>query len=119
MAIRNSIFAPKSRYVQGGDTEEYDKRLGWWERDLDTLLKSDTDNIIFISSEFDRRPDLFAAEYFGRSDLMWIVLQFNSIVDINEEFIAGKEIKLPVPDRVAFDFLNKNTGGIPPKTQNI
>lgn len=118
MALTNSVFNAKSRYVQGGDTEVYEERLGWWERDFYTIEKDDSDNIIKIARDFDKRPDLFAAEYLGRSDLMWVILQFNSIVDINEEFVAGKKIRLPTPERAMFDFFNNRTGGIPPKTEN-
>ena len=115
MAVTNSVFNAKSRYTQGGETEVYDDRLGWWERDLDTFRENANDNFIRLSADYDRRPDKFAADYLGRSDLMWSILQFNSIVDINEEFVAGRTIRVPTPDRATFDFFNKRTGGIPPR----
>ena len=117
MAQRNSVFNPKSRYVQGGDTEVYENRLGWWERDLDSLTEDDTDDFIVIANRYDRRPDKFAADYFGNATMMWVLLQFNHFVDINEEFVAGKRIRVPIPDRAIFDFLSQSTGGVFPKTQ--
>lgn len=112
----NAARNAKSRYSQGGPTEQWRERLGWWERDLGTLRKDDTDLFITLTAKYDKRPDTLAADWFGSSLLMWLVLQFNSIVDINEEFIAGKVIRLPTTTRVMFDYLNKRTGGVPPST---
>lgn len=117
MAIDNSVYNTKSRYTQGGETIQYEKRLGWWERDLNTLKEDDTDLFIKINPKYNKRPDKFAADYFGRSDMTWVVLQFNSIVDINEEFISGKTVRMPQPQRALFDFLNKGTGGVQPPTE--
>ena len=119
MPIRKSTNSAKSRYTQGGETEVFEQRLGWWERDLETLKEADNDLFVTIDSKYDRRPDLFAADYFGSALLMWVVLQFNNIVDINEEFLAGKTIRMPTQERALFDFLNKNTGGIPPRVTLI
>ena len=118
-ASRNSVDNTKSRYTQGGDTEVFRERLGWWERDLETLKEDDTDEFIVITPKYDRRPDMVAADFLGSALLSWMVLQFNNIVDINEEFVAGKNIRLPTSRRVLFDFLNKSTGGIPPKDETI
>lgn len=117
MPTDNSVENIKSRYTQGGDTESYEKRLGWWERDLDTVKRKNNDITITLAPKYDRRPDVFAADYLGRSDLEWVVLQFNTIVDINVEFRAGKQIRMPSSERVLFDFLNKGPGGVTPRTQ--
>lgn len=111
MAVRNSTQSRQSRYVQGGETDIYSTRLGWWERDLETFGFRSDDLFIEIAPQYDKRPDLMAADLYGRSTLMWIILQYNSIVDINEEFIAGKEIRIPEPSRATLDFLTNNTGG--------
>ncbi len=96
-----------SRYVQGGDTEKFPKRLGWWERRV--IQTADDDVTVQIPSKYDKRPDLLAAEIYGRSTLMWVVLQFNNIVDINVEFVAGRTIRLPTPKRVMTQILTKST----------
>jgi len=117
MTIDNSVNNAKSRYTQGGDTEAYDQRLGWWERDLETIKHASDDIFIQIAPKYDRRPDKFSADYFGNANMTWITLQFNTIVDINEEFVAGKTIRMPNTERAQFDFLNKSTGGVPPTTE--
>jgi len=113
MASRTSVQNRESRYTQGGETETYEKRLGWWERDIDTFQPDVSDIIVTIAPQYDRRPDKMAFDFYGRSGLMWLVLQYNSIVDINEEFIAGKKIRLPEPSRASLTLLNKRTGGVP------
>lgn len=113
MATRNSVQNRDSRYVQGGVSETFQERLGWWERDVEGLLHAATDIRMKIPPKYDRRPDRLAFDMYGRSSLMWLVLQYNNIVDINEEFISGKEIRLPDPSRATFSFLNKRTGGVP------
>ena len=113
MAVRNSVQNRESRYVQGGDTDVFENRLGWWERDIATFVPDSTDIILTIGPQYDRRPDKLAFQLYGRANLQWLVLQYNSIVDINEEFIAGKEIRVPDPSRASLGFLNKRTGGIP------
>ncbi len=113
MSNRKSVESRESRYVQGGETETFDKRLGWWERDIITVSQDASDIFITIASQYDKRPDRLAFDMYGRSGLQWLVLQYNSIVDINEEFIAGREIRLPEPSRASLTFLNKRTGGIP------
>lgn len=115
MATRKSVQNRESRYVQGGETETFENRLGWWERDLDTFQEDATDIFITISPQFDKRPDRLAFQMYGRASLQWLVLQYNSIVDINEEFLSGKTIRLPDPSRATFSFLNKRTGGVPAK----
>lgn len=112
MPVRNSVLNRTSRYVQGGLTDRYSNRLGWWERDLETFEPQSDDVFVEITPTHDRRPDKLAADYFGRSTFMWIVLQMNNIVDINEEFVAGKTIRLPEPSRATLSFANKRTGGL-------
>jgi len=113
MSNRNSVQSRESRYVQGGDTDVFENRLGWWERDIGTFQDDATDLFITIAPQYSKRPDRLAFDMYGRSGLQWLVLQYNNIVDINEEFLAGKKIRLPDPSRAAFSFLNKRTGGIP------
>lgn len=114
MAKTSSVNKRNSRYVQGGTTTTYPKRLGWWERLV--MLPDDDDLVITITNRQDRRPDIIASDIYGKADLDWVVLQFNHIADINLELQAGTEIRLPTPDRVFFDMLNRATGGVPNRT---
>lgn len=93
-----SDTASSGRYVQGGGVEAFPTRIGWWERKIMTAAVSDVPFI--ITSKYHKRPDLLAFDVYGSSTMMWLVLQFNNIVDINEEFIDGKEIMLPLKSRV-------------------
>lgn len=111
----SSVKQAKSRYTQGGETERFQNRLGWWERF--PMPQRDDDLFITISAQYDKRPDRLAADYFGSSLLMWIVLQYNNIVDINEEFVSGKEIRLPEVTRALLEFTGKAVGGVTPSRE--
>ena len=112
MTLKSSVQSRESRYTQGGTADVYPTRLGWWERDLDINRLSTSDLIVTIAPKYDKRPDLFAFDYFGAATRMWVVLQYNSIVDINEEFRSGKIIRIPEPSRAVLNFFNKRTGGV-------
>lgn len=109
MAIK-STEQKNSRYIQGGITDEFQNRLGWWERKV--YITQSTDLDYEITQKFHLRPDLVAKQLYGTTALMWLVLQYSSINDINTEFVAGKIIKLPAPERVLTTFLNTSTGGL-------
>ena len=111
----SSTNKQNSRYVQGGVTTTFPRRIGWWDR---LVMISDEDDIFLtISSRQDRRPDIIAADVYGQANLAWVVLQFNNIADLNLELRAGTEIRLPTPDRVFFDMLNRPTGGVPNRSR--
>lgn len=110
MATVKSTLNPRSRYVHGGTTYEYADRLGWWEREI--FQPDSEDEEFTITPEYDKRPDLLSKDKYGTRRYFWIILQFNNIFDINEEFITGKVIRLPSPHRVLIDITNKTLGGI-------
>lgn len=105
----NSAESNNGRYVQGGLTDRFRNRLGWWER---FPLERQTDDIrVTITKDTEGRPDLVAFRIYKKATLMWLVLQYNNIVDINTEFVAGKTIVLPTPRRVQVSILSNSTGG--------
>ena len=108
--MASSINDGDSRYVQGGDTVKQPSRLGWWERRI--IPEAENDVLITIEAEFDRRPDKLAARAYGNQKYMWMILQYNNILDPNEEFITGKEIRLPLPERVVLDIMVRKIGGV-------
>ncbi len=112
----SSVNKKNSRYVQGGTTTTFPRRLGFWERLV--MLPGDDDLILTISSRQDRRPDIIAFDFYGKANLAWIVMQFNNIVDENLELRAGTEIRLPTPERLFFDMLNRPIGGVPDRTRS-
>lgn len=100
-----------SRYVQGGETDIYEQRLGWWDRR--DLPIADDDITFEITPEYNQRPDKVAFKVYGNRDLIWLVLQYNTILDIITEFVTGKTIRLPTPARVTGKLLINSTGGKP------
>lgn len=96
-----------TRYTQGAaKVDSYANRIGWWDRRV--FLPSPLDVSIVISSRYNLRPDLMAYDAYGKSNLSWILLQYNNIVDINLEFVTGATILVPLPQRVNAEFLTQN-----------
>lgn len=109
MATYNSTDINRSRFVQGGATERYPTRLGWWTRRA--MPKSDTDIIIVINARYQFRPWMVAYDYYGSESLEWVVLQYNNILDTMEEFVQGAEIRIPTNQRLNLEILSKQAGG--------
>lgn len=110
MAFRKSSDQKNSRYSQGGETEQRGERLGWWERTI--ISRSDDDIFYTISPEEEGRPDLIAYKFWGEATLMWLVLQYNHIVDVNEELVPGNVIVLPPFSRVITELTTNSTGAV-------
>lgn len=103
--MAKSTDNPKSRYVQGGTTEELEKSLGWWERKI--IPRRDDDIAYVIPVDKVGRPDLISYEIYGTPDLMWLILQYNNILDPTLEMDAGVELFLPTPSRVAVSLITR------------
>ena len=107
----NAVFQKNGRYVQGGITDVFHSRLGWWER---AVFEQRTDDVItHVRPGESGRPWLISYRIYNQDSLGWLVLQHNNIVDINEELIPGKRIRLPAPSRVSLSILVNPTGGNP------
>ena len=105
---KSSVRKKNSRYVQGGIPEIEGNFIKWWERI--ELAKDDVTDLTYTISEvYAKKPDLIAYDMYRRNDLGWLVLQYNNIVDINEELDTGKVILLPSSDRVFFELLSKTS----------
>jgi hypothetical protein len=106
---KSSVLKKNTRYVQGGSTDVFPNSLGWWEKRMD-IVRDDASDIIVPSLEkmYDKRPDMLSYVIYGRPDLKWLILMYNNIVDINEEFVAGVRLSLPTPAR-AFSEILTNT----------
>lgn len=101
---KSSVLKKNTRYVQGGVTDILPNALGWWEEA--NIPTGQVDDIPFtITNAYDKRPDKIANFLYGRTDITWLILQYNQIVDVNTQFIAGVEIMLPSPPRVFSDIL--------------
>lgn len=100
-----------SRYVQGGLTDVFPNRLGWWEQ---YVIPTATDDISYtIPAAFDKRPDLVAKAVYNQVTLTWLVLQYNKIVDIEVDFRTGLILTLPSQRRVLLNVMTNPTGGNP------
>lgn len=106
---KSSVKKKYSRYVQGGTTDVFKERLGWWER-RDDILTDQVDDLTFtITKRYEHRPYLVAKMFLGREDMEWLILQYNEIVDIIEEFVVGREIKIPSKNRTFLSIATKPT----------
>lgn len=110
MANKKSTEDVRSRYVQGGTTEVFSNRIGWWERR--NYTKSSTDFEQIITTKYHKRPDLMAFDLYGRADYFYIILMYNNILDVNEEFVSGKTLILPTRERIMFEFSSNPSGGV-------
>lgn len=94
-----------SRYSKGGKTDDFGKRLGWWERRV--FSTSSTDVTMSLVSKYNRRPDLLAFDLYGKATLGWFILQYNAISDITT-FERGLQIVVPTRSRLFMEMLSKN-----------
>lgn len=96
--MTSSIDNKSTRYVAGGVTEQFPTRLGWWER---TIMPYQNDDILItIDTKYAGRPDLIADLVYGSAIYSWVVLQYNTILDLEVELKAGVTIRLPTIDRL-------------------
>lgn len=111
MASSNSVFTKHSRYTHGGTTELDGKFLEWWDRKKFT--KDTSDLFYVLEKTYEGRPDKLASVFYGDSSVWWLILQFNNILDVNEEFVAGVELRMPTKERLLQDMLTGKSGGVP------
>lgn len=104
-----SVTKGNNRYTRGGVSDVYNTRTGWWERNV--LSTDPTDLFYDVGNATAARPDLISYEVYGTVIYTWVVLQFNNIVDINEEIIPGTVLKLPTPSRLNTVLLTTSSGG--------
>lgn len=107
----NVVEQRTGRFTQGGVSDRFKRKVGWWER---RPLEPQMDDIIHtVTAGQSRRPDLIANAIFGKPTLAWLVLQYNNIVDINTELTTGTVIRLPSQRRLSLQILTQSTGGRP------
>lgn len=106
----NSLKRRNSRYVQGGTTDKFANRLGFWQRR--TFPKHDTDEIFTLDAKYQGKPWLLAHDKYQDVELMWFILQYNTILDVDTEFVAGKQLRLPTASRLFMDLLSREASSI-------
>lgn len=105
----NSTENRNSRYVQGGLTDIYSNRLGWWQKR--EINYQDDDFKLSVLAQEAARPDLISQRVYGKPTYAWLVLQYNKIVDPETELVSGKEIRMPTQTRLVLDIITKPEGG--------
>ena len=66
------------------------------------VTPSSNDRLVAIENKYDKRPDLFANDYYGSPRLWWILVQRNMdiLIDPIEDFTSGTEIFVPAIESV-------------------
>jgi len=103
---KSSLKKKTSRYVRGGVSSAGVKFIRWWERFV-ISKNSLTDMTYVIPKVYEFSPDLIAYDYYGKNNMGWVILQYNNIIDINEELSVGKTILLPEKNRVFYELLSQ------------
>lgn len=93
---------PASRYSKGGTVEEFDNRLGFWDRKI--LIADTSDTTITLTPKYHLRPDQLAYDAYGKATYSWVILQYNNILDPITEFVVGAKINLPSAQRILHQF---------------
>lgn len=65
----------------------------------DAVLQSLPTIHVLVKPEQDRRPDLLAYDYLGDPDYYQLLMRLNGLLD-ETEFTVGKDIKIPVKDKL-------------------
>jgi len=105
----NATESRNSRYVQGGLTDIYNNRLGWWEK---RVLTKDFGNFTFEVLEHEQaRPDLISQRLYGKPIYAWLILQYNNIADPETELVIGAIFDAPTQQRLIMDINTKPEGG--------
>jgi hypothetical protein len=94
------------RYQKGGTSEVVNGGIRWWERRI--YKKSPTDIKYTIPRRYQHRPDLLAYDLYGKASMQWFILQYNTIIDIMDEFVEGAEIYLPTTARLYGEILSSS-----------
>lgn len=106
MTVR-SDKAINGRYTQGGKADSTSTTIGWWERTI--FPQSPLDVTLVITKKYAGRPDLIAYDMYGKSTMMWVVLQYNNVVDLQEDLTEGTTIRLPTKGRLFGELLGKSS----------
>jgi len=102
---KSSLDNKNCRMVQGGTTDVVGNFLGWWEKR--EIPRDDVTDVQFIiTADYAFRADKISYKLYGRDDYDWLVLEYNNIVDVNEELGVGVILTLPSYDRAMYNLTN-------------
>lgn len=99
---KSSLSNKNCRLVRGGSAKQEGIFVGYWNK-----IKFPTDKItdvkFTITADYAFRPDKISYKMYGRDDFQWLVLQYNNIIDINEELTIGTVLILPSYSRTLYN----------------
>jgi hypothetical protein len=110
MKRNTSSATSNTRFTVGGTVEMNGRYLGWWERTPLTFASDDI--IVTLNPRYDQRPDLLAYDIYGKETYAWLVLQYNNIIDVVEEFTTGTSVRLPSQKRLQAILVTNNSSNI-------
>lgn len=88
----------KTRYTIGGTVNTNPVGLGFWTKI--TLDHRDDDIIVILNEKMAKHPNILTQQLYGRDNLIWLVWQYNNILDPITELIPGMKIVMPNPIRL-------------------
>lgn len=94
---KSSLRKQNTRINRGGVADVIGDKIGWWEKQTIPYGRPD-DITVEITSKYKNRPDLLAYDNYGSTELEWVILQYNNIIDINE-LVVGQFIRIPSKSR--------------------
>jgi hypothetical protein len=92
------MVTDKTRYGFGGVVDTNTVGVGFWTRKI-LPFRSD-DVYIKMSAVEALKPSQVTYKLYGKDNLLWLLLQYNNIIDPVEELFPGKVIVLPHPTRI-------------------
>jgi hypothetical protein len=102
---KSSLQNPNCRMVRGGTPDTVGNFLGYWEK-LEIPKDPITDETFTITLDFAFRADKISYKLYGRDDFEWLILQYNNVIDINEELGVGAILIVPSYARTMYNLMN-------------
>ncbi len=105
MANIDARLQTMGRYNKGGTTAANGSNIGWWQR---TVFPTSADDMVFnLPQKYEGAPDLLSYDVYGTDLLGWFVMQYNNLIDVENEFVTDVTIRLPTKSRLMSQLLSK------------
>ncbi len=88
----------KTRFNFGGTVEQNAIGVGFWTRR--DFQQRDDDLRVQLNEQTATRLNIITKKLYGKDNLVWLLLQYNNILDPAEELVPGKIIRMPHPSRI-------------------
>ncbi len=88
----------KTRYTYGGTVDATPVGVGLWHKREFTYQDDDIE--VTLTPYTALRPSSITYSVYGKDGLLWLLLQYNNIIDPVAELVPGKVLRLPKPSLV-------------------